>query len=108
MAGRRAVRAGPGGSGRACRNRDWEPLAAWFTDDAELAFVGVPVGPFRGREEIAAAYREQPPDDEVLIFGVDDESGRVVARYGWSREPGKQAGRMLVTLRDGKIATLTV
>jgi RimJ/RimL family protein N-acetyltransferase len=90
------------------RNGDWDPLAAWFTDDAELAFEGVPVGPFRGRDEIAAAYRQQPPDDQVVIFGVDDEDGTVVARYGWLREPGKQAGRMVVTLRDGKIASLNV
>lgn len=90
------------------RSGDWGPLADWFTDDAELAFEGVPVGPFAGREAIAAAYRERPPDDEVLIFGVDEEDGRVVARYGWSREPGKQAGRMLVTPRDGKLARLVV
>jgi RimJ/RimL family protein N-acetyltransferase len=90
------------------RTRDWEPLGEWFTDDAELAFEGVPVGPFKGRAEIAAAYRERPPDDEVLIFGVDEEDGRVVACYGWSREPAKQAGRMLVTPRNGKIEKLVV
>jgi RimJ/RimL family protein N-acetyltransferase len=89
------------------RTGDWEPLGEWFTEDAELAFEGVPVGPFAGREEIAAAYRERPPDDEVLIFGVDEDGG-VVARYGWLREPGKQAGRMLVTPRDGKLAKLVV
>jgi RimJ/RimL family protein N-acetyltransferase len=90
------------------RTGDWEPLGEWFADDAELAFDGVPVGPFRGREEIAAAYRERPPDDEVLIFGVEEGDGTVVARYGWLREPAKQAGRMLVTPRDGKIAKLVV
>jgi RimJ/RimL family protein N-acetyltransferase len=90
------------------RTGDWEPLGEWFTDDAELAFEGVPVGPFSGRDEIAAAYRERPPDDEVLIFGVDEEDGRVVARYGWLREPAEQAGRMLVTPRSGKIERLGV
>ena len=90
------------------RTGDWEPLREWFTEDAELAFEGVPVGPFAGRDEIAAAYRERPPDDEVLIFGVDEEEGRVIARYGWLREPAKQAGRMLVTPRDGKLTKLVV
>ncbi|MDQ3951098.1 MAG: GNAT family N-acetyltransferase [Gemmatimonadota bacterium] len=90
------------------RTGDWAPLAEWFTDDAELAFDGVPVGPFEGREEIAQAYRDRPPDDEVVIFGVDEEDARVVARYGWLREPGTVAGRMLVTPRDGKIARLVV
>jgi hypothetical protein len=71
-------------------------------------FDGVPIGPFQGREEIAAAYRERPPHDEVLIFAVEEADGTVVAGYGWLREPAKPAGRMLVMQRDGKIAKLTV
>jgi steroid Delta-isomerase len=90
------------------RAGDWEPLADWFTDDAELVFEGVPVGPFSGRDEIAAAYNAQPPDDEVVIFAVEEEEGRLVARYGWLREPGKEAGRMIVTPRNGKIERLIV
>src|SRR5947208_10121467 len=30
------------------RTGDWEPMRERFTDDAELAFAGVPIGPFRG------------------------------------------------------------
>jgi len=87
---------------------DWEPLSDWFIEDAELAFEGVPVGPFKGREAIAAAYDAQPPDDEVVIFGTEENGEEIVARYGWLKEPGKQAGRMLVIPRDGKIQKLIV
>jgi len=90
------------------RTGDWQPLAEWFTEGAQLAFEGVPVGPFDGREAIAAAYDVRPPDDEVVIFGTEESGDEVVARYGWLREPGKQAGRMLVTPRDGKIEKLIV
>ena len=90
------------------RTGDWEPLSSWFTEDAELAFVGVPVGPFNGREAIAAAYDAQPPDDEVVIFGTEENGEEIVARYGWLKEPGKQAGRMRVTRRDGRIQKLVV
>jgi steroid Delta-isomerase len=90
------------------RTGDWEPLAEWFTDDAELAFEGVPVGPFRGRDEIAAAYGSRPPDDEVVIFAAGQKGDEVVARYGWLKDPGSQAGRMLVTARAGKIQKLIV
>ncbi|HEY8775868.1 MAG TPA: GNAT family protein [Gaiellaceae bacterium] len=90
------------------RTGAWLPLAEWFTEDAQLAFEGVPVGPFDGREAIAAAYDTQPPDDEVVIFGTEANGDEVIARYGWLREPSKHAGRMLVTPRDGKIAKLTV
>jgi RimJ/RimL family protein N-acetyltransferase len=90
------------------RTGDWEPLADWFAEDAELVFEGVPVGPFEGRNEIAAAYRAKPPDDEVVIFAVEEEEGRLVVRYGWLRETGKEAGTMFVTPRAGKIERLLV
>jgi len=90
------------------RTDDWEPLPDWFAEDAELVFEGVPVGPFHGRDEIVAAYKSQPPDDEVLIFAADENGEEIVARYGWLNEPSKEAGRMLVTPRDGKIQKLIV
>ena len=37
---------------------------------------GVPVGPFHGREAIAAAYREQPPDDRDRRAGRLADRGR--------------------------------
>jgi steroid delta-isomerase len=90
------------------RTGEWGLLADWFTDDAQLAFEGVPVGPFAGREAIAAAYDAQPPDDEVVIFATEEIDAAIVARYGWLHEPGKRAGRMLLTPRDGKIERLIV
>jgi steroid Delta-isomerase len=90
------------------RTGDWEPLGDWFAEDAELTFEGVPVGPFNGRDEIAAAYKSRPPDDEVVIFAAGENGEEVVARYGWLKEPGKHAGRMIVTPLDGKIQKLIV
>jgi RimJ/RimL family protein N-acetyltransferase len=90
------------------RTCDWQPLGEWFTDGAQLAFEGVPVGPFDGRDEIEAAYAARPPDDEVVILGAEERGEEVVARYGWLREPGKRAGRMFLTSRDGKIDKLIV
>jgi RimJ/RimL family protein N-acetyltransferase len=90
------------------RTGDWQPLGEWFADGAELEFQGVPVGPFHGRDAILAAYDAQPPDDEVLIFGARAEEERVVASYGWLREPSTVAGRMLVTPEGGKIQKLVV
>jgi RimJ/RimL family protein N-acetyltransferase len=90
------------------RTDDWEPLRSWFADDAELAFDGVPVGPFRGAEEIVRAYRGRPPDDLVLTFSVREEDGRVAADYGWLREPAAVAGQMLMTQVDGRISKLVV
>jgi RimJ/RimL family protein N-acetyltransferase len=90
------------------RTGDWAALAGWFADDAELVFDGVPVGPFTGRDAIVAAYREQPPDDQVLTFRVEAADGDVTALYGWLAKPGDVAGRMIVTPEGDRIRRLRV
>jgi hypothetical protein len=93
---------------RAVHDGDWGAVTGYFADDAELAFEGVPVGPFVGRAQIEAAYREQPPDDEVLVIHASTSGDETTARYAWSREPERLAGEMRLTERHGQIARLVV
>jgi hypothetical protein len=86
------------------RTGDWSSLVELFTDDAELEFVGIPAGPFRGRAAIAEAYRTQPPDDEIVV--LEDRGDSVV--YAWSRDPQRPAGELHLEERDGAIARLRV
>jgi steroid delta-isomerase len=80
-----------------------------FTEDAELVFEGIPVGPFRGREAIAAAYRTQPPDDEIELLDVaQDSEGRMVASYAWRKRPGVWAGTLVLLPREERIARLVI
>ena len=83
-------------------------MVAAFADDAEMYFEGAPAGPFFGRDAIDAAYREQPPDDEVEIFDPEERDGEIVARYAWLRDEGRQSGEMRLTPRDGRIQKLVV
>ncbi len=93
----------------AVRAEDFRTMVAAFDVDAELVFEGVPVGPFRGREAIAEAYRSQPPDDEIVILGEPAASGDTVgAPYGWLAEPDEVAGEMRLTLTGDRIARLVV
>ena len=88
---------------------DWGPMLEHFTGDAELVFLGVPVGPFRGREAIARAYRERPPDDEIRISKPRREEQELVMDYAWNATPRQKAGEMRFTLApDGKISRLVV
>ena len=80
-----------------------------FTENAELAFEGVPVGPFRGKRAIAEAYAQQPPDDEIVILRTRESGDElIVADYAWSAEPSSRAGSMILRLRDAQIDRLLV
>ena len=90
------------------RSGDWSRFAAWFADDAEVRFEGVPVGPFRGRAEIRAAYESRPPDDEVEIRNVRDDGDRTVADYGWKAEGGVRAGELRLRWDGARIRELVI
>ena len=91
------------------RSGDFSRMLEQFTEDAELAFEGVPVGPFRGKPAIAQAYAEQPPDDEIVLLRTR-ESGDdfVVADYAWHADPAARAGSMILRLKGGEIDRLLV
>jgi steroid delta-isomerase len=91
------------------RSGDFGPMLEHFTDDAELVFEGVPVGPFHGKETIAAAYASNPPDDEVDVLASEQaDDGTIVARYPWRADGGRSSGRMIFTQRGEQIARLVV
>jgi steroid Delta-isomerase len=92
------------------RSGSFAPMIDGFTEDAEMVFDGVQVGPFIGRDAIAAAYARQPPDDEVRLLGTmrHNGDGSVESDYAWLATLGTRAGRMIVTERDGRIARLVV
>jgi steroid delta-isomerase len=90
------------------RTGDWEPMLEQFDEAAELEFRGIPVGPFSGKDAIAAAYREQPPDDELRVLAQRERVDGVDALYAWLAEPEVAAGEMLLTTDAGRIRKLVV
>jgi steroid Delta-isomerase len=92
----------------AVRSGDWEAFSRWFDADAEVRFEGVPVGPFRSREQIRAAYESHPPDDEVEVRNVRTEGDRTVADYGWSADQGVRAGELRVIWQGDLIRELVI
>jgi steroid delta-isomerase len=90
------------------RSRDWGPMLEHFDEDAEMEFRGIPVGPYVGKEAIAAAYREQPPNDELRVLELREREDGVDARYAWLAEPEIAAGEMLLTVAGGRICKLVV
>jgi steroid delta-isomerase len=87
----------------------FDEMVVHFRDDAVVAFEGIPVGPFRGRDEIAGAYRAQPPDDQlVLLEMLNDAPDSVEVGYAWSIAPDHRAGTMMIERRGDLITRLVV
>ena len=88
------------------RSGGWADFAGRFTPDATMRFVGVPVGPFTGREAIAAGYESQPPSDTLTVTrGVS--SGDVdELQFAW--DTSDDTGTMILRWSGPLIAELTV
>ena len=81
-------------------------MLALFADDAELMFENVPAGPYVGLEAIRQGYRERPPDDEIVLLGIQEADERTVTcAFAWSRGG---TGRMTLEHERGAVGKLTV
>jgi hypothetical protein len=91
------------------RSGDFGPMVARFTPEATLEFEGVPIGPFTGREAIAGAYADNPPDDEMEIIEATGTGDTIEAVYAWRADHGTPAGRMVLGVTpDQRIDRLVV
>jgi len=91
----------------AVENHDWSAFVATFDEDGVVEFVGPPVGPFVGRESIAAAYAQNPPDDTIALDGpVRQDGAETVAPYRWHTSGA--TGTMRITTRAGLITRLVI
>ena len=87
------------------RSGNWERMLELLAPNAELEFVGIPLGPFTGREAIGEAYRAQPPDDELVLLDRLDVGSAV---YAWSRDPARPAGELHLEEQDDAITRIRV
>jgi hypothetical protein len=88
------------------RSGEWADFAGRFTPDATMRFVGIPVGPFAGREAIAAGYASQPPSDTLTVTrGV---SSGDVDELWFAWDSGGTTGTMVLRWSGDLIAELTV
>jgi hypothetical protein len=88
------------------RSSDWEPMLDGFAAGAELRFENVSAGPYLGLDAIRRGYREQPPDDEIQLLGLQENDERTaVAAFAWKRGG---TGRLVVEHERGAIVRLTV
>ena len=107
MTGRELIESHVARFNEGVRSGVWEPMLSRFADEAELRFEGVPAGPFVGLEAIRRAYREQPPDDQIQLLGIqdDEEDARVTAAFAWARGG---TGRLVLEHDRGAITRLVV
>ena len=85
---------------------DWANFAGRFTPDAMMRFVGIPVGPFTGREQIAAGYAAQPPSDTLTVSRSVSTGDVDELWFTW--DTSGTTGTMVLRWSADLIAELTV
>lgn len=90
----------------AVRSNDYTAFIGTFAEDAIMKFDGVPVGPFKGRDQIAAAYATRPPTDTMTIWSIEEVGPEtVLARFDWDNGG---SGSMQIRWRDNEVAELAI
>jgi steroid Delta-isomerase len=88
------------------RSGEWADFAARFTPDATMRFAGIPVGPFTGREAIAAGYASQPPSDTLTVTRGASSDDVDELWFAW--DGSNATGTMILRWSGDLISELTV
>jgi len=88
------------------RSGEWADFATRFTPDAMMRFVGIPAGPFSGREAIAAGYAAQPPSDTLTVTRGFSSGDVDELWFAW--DSSGATGTMVLRWSGDLIAELTV
>jgi glyoxylase I family protein len=87
----------------------FDALLEQLANDAVMVFEGGPNTSFGSRAEIAGAYRNNPPDDRIVVLTEPTVvDGTVVAAYGWNVQRGLRAGELRVTIAGRRITRLVI
>jgi hypothetical protein len=86
---------------------DFGPWLLTFAEDAVQTFTGLPLGPFVGRDAIAAAYAAHPPSSPMKLVGSSVDGDTYTGHFVWADAPDT-GGVFVFTLRGDLIATLDV
>jgi len=85
---------------------EWADFAGRFTPDATMRFIGVPAGPFTGREAIAAGYAAQPPSDTLTVTRGLSSGDVDELWFAW--DGSGAPGTMILRWSGDLVAELTV
>jgi hypothetical protein len=91
------------------KTRSFAALASLFHREGELVFVGIPIGPFVGRERIEKAFVASPPSDDLVLFEPSEpETDVAECGYGWAESASVREGTLRLESEMGQIRRLTI
>src|SRR5258706_13769573 len=89
------------------RTGDFGPWLDTFADAAVVTYVGLPIGPLIGRDQVAKAYVEHPPSSPMRVEDSSVDGDRVTGRFVWVDAP-ETGGVFVLTLREDQVIAMDV
>jgi hypothetical protein len=93
---------------RGVKTGKFEPLSDLFAQDATVRFEGIAFGPLKGRATILSAFRDHPPDDEIIIDALRGDDRSAGCEYRWKKQLDTQAGTLQIEIRDRLIVRMVI
>ena len=88
---------------------DFTALGDLLLPTASMRLQGIEIGPFDSAKAILHAFREQQPDDELVVQSIRTIGDKTAsATYGWASAPGKSVGRLRILARRGLISAIRI
>jgi hypothetical protein len=87
---------------------DFGHMLELFAPNAELLFVAISVGPFRGRDAIEQAFATRPPLDKLRAAGPMPSPSGASVTYAWETNPGAKAGTIEASIDNGLIVRMVI
>ena len=88
---------------------NYDDMLKHLDEEVELIFVGVPAGPFVGRDAVTHAYRVSPPDDQIVLLATRVLSDTTVeGDYAWLSNTSIKAGELRLTVHDRLVTRVVV
>jgi hypothetical protein len=89
------------------RTGDFGPWLDTFTDDVEVTYTGLPIGPLHGRDAVGEVYAQHPPSSPMRVESSKTEGDRVTGDFIWVDAP-ETGGVFELKLRGDRVASMDV
>jgi len=88
------------------RSGAWDDYLDRLAENVRMEFKNGGPGPLEGRDAVAAAYAENPPDDTITVLNLAAEGLVDIVEFAW--DGGGDGTMRIAWTPDDRVATVVI